>query len=104
MANCWAQVHYLRQRIAKLGHFRLMSAEDQGVPVVAFRLQDTSKYDEHDIALGLKFYGWIVPAYNLPPDVSHVTILRAVVVEDLEAHPKKQADKQKEKPRTVRPC
>jgi glutamate decarboxylase len=30
----------------------------------------------------LRRFGWIVPAYTMPPDAQHVTVLRVVIRED----------------------
>eukprot|EP00898_Chlorokybus_atmophyticus_P008266 jgi/Chlat1/8440/Chrsp80S07922 len=111
MANCWAQVQFLRERIEELGIFKMLSSADMGVPLLAFTLKDDSKYDCYDIAHKLRMHGWILPAYTMAPDASHVTLLRAVVREDfsrslayklaenleevikqLEAHPTKHPD------------
>lgn len=40
------------------------------------------RYDEFQIADGLRRYGWTVPAYTMAPDAQSVTLLRVVVRED----------------------
>jgi glutamate decarboxylase len=41
-------------------------------------------YDEFDIASQLAAErGWMVPAYTLPPNAEHVTIMRALVKQTL---------------------
>ena len=50
------------------------------LPVVAFQLAEERGYDEFDIASQLAAErGWMVPAYTLPPNADHVTIMRALV-------------------------
>ena len=51
---------------------------------MAFRLAGGARYDEFDIAWQLAAErGWMVPAYTLPPNAEHVTIMRALVKETL---------------------
>ncbi len=50
------------------------------LPLVAFQLADGHEYDEFDVASQLAAErGWMVPAYTLPPNAQHVTIMRALV-------------------------
>ena len=51
---------------------------------MAFRLAEPRSYDEFDIAWQLSAErGWMVPAYTLPPNAQHVTLMRALVKETL---------------------
>jgi glutamate decarboxylase len=71
----------LAQAIADIGPFRLVGdpAAEQ-LPLVAFQLADERDYDEFDIASQLAAErGWMVPAYTLPPNADHITIMRALV-------------------------
>ncbi|OAY78604.1 Glutamate decarboxylase 1, partial [Ananas comosus] len=56
--------------------------KDDGVPLVAFSLKDRSRHDEFEVSDFLRRFGWIVPAYTMPPDAQHVTVLRVVIRED----------------------
>jgi glutamate decarboxylase len=71
----------LAKRISETGPFRLVG--DPGaeqLPLVAFQLADDPGYDEFDVASQLASErGWMVPAYTLPPNADHVTIMRALV-------------------------
>ena len=71
----------LASRIADTGRFQLLGAEDEEqLPLVAFKLAEDRGYDEFDIASQLAAErGWMVPAYTLPPNADHVTIMRALV-------------------------
>jgi glutamate decarboxylase len=71
----------LAERIAGVGPFRLIGAEDdERLPLVAFQLAEERNYDEFDVASQLAAErGWMVPAYTLPPNADHVTIMRALV-------------------------
>lgn len=71
----------LKEALGKTGMFNIIS-KDIGVPLVAFSLKDNSKHNEFEISDMLRRYGWIVPAYTMPPDAQHVTVLRVVIRED----------------------
>ncbi|KAL2634665.1 hypothetical protein R1flu_006144 [Riccia fluitans] len=81
MQNCKDNADALKNGIVKTGLFNILS-KDQGVPVVAFSLKDTSNFNEYDLSAQLRSTGWIVPAYTMAPDCKHVTLLRVVVRED----------------------
>ena len=56
------------------------TASAEQLPLVAFQLAEERDYDEFDIASQLAAErGWMVPAYTLPPNAEHVTIMRALV-------------------------
>jgi glutamate decarboxylase len=57
-------------------------SRDEGVPLVAFSLKDHTRHDEFEISDMLRRFGWIVPAYTMPPDAEHVTVLRVVIREE----------------------
>ncbi|WP_425953684.1 glutamate decarboxylase [Xylanimonas sp. McL0601] len=71
----------LAQAIADMGPFRLVGTPGaEQLPLVAFQLAEERGYDEFDIASQLAAErGWMVPAYTLPPNADHVTIMRALV-------------------------
>ncbi len=81
METMQANARLLAQRITDIGEFELVGAEDaEQLPLVAFRLAGEHNYDEFDIASQLASErGWMVPAYTLPPNAEHVTIMRALV-------------------------
>ena len=81
MTNCMDNVNMLRQGLVETGRFEIVS-KDIGVPLVAFSLKDTSNYTVFDISNNLRRYGWIIPAYTMPPDAEHIAVLRVVVRED----------------------
>jgi glutamate decarboxylase len=54
------------------------------LPLVAFKLAEERNFDEFDVAVQLAAErGWMVPAYTLPPNADHVTIMRALVKQTL---------------------
>src|SRR4051794_18257041 len=69
-------------RIRATNRFEIIGEGDPQLPLVAFKLLDTSNYDEFDVAAHLSAVrGWMVPAYTLPPNAENVTVLRALVKE-----------------------
>ncbi|XP_042060645.1 glutamate decarboxylase-like [Salvia splendens] len=81
MENCMKNAMILKEGIAKTGRFDIIS-KDVGVPVVAFSLKDSTNYTVFQISESLRRFGWIVPAYTMPPNAEHVAVLRIVVRED----------------------
>ena len=51
-------------------------------PIVVVRATDPEKLDLMLLSHLLRERGWIVPAYTLPPDAEHITVLRMVVKEN----------------------
>ncbi|PKI65297.1 hypothetical protein CRG98_014335 [Punica granatum] len=81
MENCRENAMVLKEGLEKTGHFNIVSKDD-GVPLVAFSLKDNSRHDEFEISEMLRRFGWIVPAYTMPADAQHITVLRVVIRED----------------------
>jgi glutamate decarboxylase len=85
METMQANAQSLAKRIEEIGEFELVG--DPGaeqLPLVAFQLKGEHNYDEFDVASQLAAErGWMVPAYTLPPNASHVTIMRALVKQTL---------------------
>ncbi|KAB5544913.1 hypothetical protein DKX38_013025 [Salix brachista] len=82
MDNCHENAMVLKEGLEKTGRFKIVS-KDNGVPLVAFSLKDKSRgHDEFEIAETLRRFGWIVPAYTMPADAKHITVLRVVIRED----------------------
>jgi glutamate decarboxylase len=81
METMQANARSLAERIAGIGEFELIGDEGaEQLPLVAFQLTDGHEYDEFDVASQLAAErGWMVPAYTLPPNAQHVTIMRALV-------------------------
>jgi glutamate decarboxylase len=80
METMQANARALAERVAAIGEFRIISSEDQEqLPLVAFQLEGEHNYDEFDVASQLAAErGWMLPAYTLPPNAEHVTIMRAL--------------------------
>jgi glutamate decarboxylase len=82
MENCMESAQTLREGLERIGRFTIISKE-QGVPLVAFTFKSR---DEASLAFKLsselRRFGWIVPAYTMPANLEHMTVLRVVVRED----------------------
>jgi glutamate decarboxylase len=85
METMKANAGALAEAITATGRFVLVGAEaSEQLPLVAFQLAEAGGYDEFDVAAQLAAErGWMVPAYTLPPDAQHVTIMRALVKQTL---------------------
>ena len=74
---------FLAGQLTGGGRFELVGDGPQ-LPLVAFRLAGDPGYDEFDVSAQLAAErGWMVPAYTLPPDAQDVTVLRALVKENV---------------------
>ncbi|KAL5721663.1 glutamate decarboxylase [Ranunculus cassubicifolius] len=81
MENCRDNAMVLKEGLEKTGRFNIVS-KDIGVPLVAFSLKENCYHDEFQISDMLRRFGWIVPAYTMPADAQHITVLRVVIRED----------------------
>jgi glutamate decarboxylase len=84
MHNMQENARALADKLESMGKFELIGADEEQLPLVAFRLRDGYEFDEFDLAWQLSAErGWMVPAYTLPPNAEDVTIMRALVKETL---------------------
>jgi hypothetical protein len=87
MTNCMESARILREGLLCTGRFDIISKE-KGVPLVTFSFKD--KYS-HNSAFKmetlLRRYGWIVPAYTMPANLEHMTVLRALLSGKILADP-----------------
>src|SRR5215204_1822790 len=82
METMQANARALADQIVDIGQFELAGeAGAEQLPLVAFKLTDEPReFDEFDVASQLAAErGWMLPAYTLPPNAEHVTIMRALV-------------------------
>jgi glutamate decarboxylase len=75
----------LADEIVATGFFELVGPADaEQLPLVSFKLTADRGFDEFDVAGQLAAErGWMVPAYTLPPNADHMTIMRALVKRSL---------------------
>jgi glutamate decarboxylase len=81
METMQANARTLAERIVATGQFELVGEPGaEQLPLVAFKLNAERNFDEFDVASQLAAErGWMVPAYTLPPNADHMTIMRALV-------------------------
>jgi glutamate decarboxylase len=66
------------------GDFELIGADQEQLPLVAFKLAGEKNYDEFDVSWQLSAErGWMLPAYTMPPNAENVKVMRALVKETL---------------------
>jgi glutamate decarboxylase len=77
LANAQALAH-------ELGAFDELELLNDGsrYPIVIVRAKDPEKLDLTLLSQLLRARGWIVPAYTLPPNAEHITVLRMVIKEN----------------------
>jgi glutamate decarboxylase len=81
MQNYRDNTTVLQEGIEKMGYFDVVS-KDLGVSLVAFSLKDSSKYTVFEVAVSLRRFGWIVPAYTMSADAEDVAVMCVVIRED----------------------
>ncbi|MGH3993872.1 MAG: pyridoxal-dependent decarboxylase, partial [Pseudonocardiaceae bacterium] len=75
---------FLGDQLKKGGRFELVGEGEPQLPLVCFRLVGETAYDEVDVAAQLAAErGWMVPAYELPPNAQDVMVMRALVKENV---------------------
>src|SRR3954449_948572 len=85
MQSMQANARALAAEIVAIGGFELGGEPGaEQLPLVAFKLAEKRNFDEFDIASQLAAErGWMVPAYTLPPNAEHMTIMRVLVKRSL---------------------
>src|SRR3954469_18219193 len=85
METMQANARALAAEIVAGADFELVGdAGAEQLPLVAFKLTEDRGFDEFDVASQLAAErGWMVPAYTLPPNADHMTIMRVLVKRSL---------------------
>jgi glutamate decarboxylase len=74
----------LAEKLEATGDFELIGADQEQLPLVAFKLAGEKNYDEFDLSWQLSAErGWMLPAYTMPPNAEDVKVLRALVKQTL---------------------
>jgi glutamate decarboxylase len=81
VANVLANAQALARKLGSIEGLELLS-DGSSFPVVALRAGDPQALDLTALSHRLRERGWIVPAYTLPPNAEHVSVLRMVVKEN----------------------
>lgn len=80
MQSMEANARTLVEKLDQCGHFDLIGADEESLPLAAFKLKEGKGYDEFDVSWQLSAErGWMLPAYTMPPDAQEVKVLRALV-------------------------
>ncbi|MCJ1308724.1 hypothetical protein MMC25_002378 [Agyrium rufum] len=84
MLNLTRTSDYLSACLEQLGFIIMSETGGRGLPLVAFRLDPAHKhhFDEFAVAHQLRERGWVVPAYTMAADATHLKLMRVVVRED----------------------
>jgi glutamate decarboxylase len=79
--NCLENAQALAGKLVAMEGLELV-ADGADFPIVALRASDPQAIDLVHLTHMLRERGWIVPAYTLPPNAEHVTVMRMVVKEN----------------------
>jgi glutamate decarboxylase len=81
VAGTLANAQALARKLGDINGLQLLN-DGSDFPIVALRATDPEKTDLTLLSHLLREHGWIVPAYTLPPNAEHITVLRMVVKEN----------------------
>ena len=81
VSSMLANAGALASKISKIDGLELIS-DGSMFPIVTVRATAGSDHDLSALSHLLRERGWIVPAYTLPPNAEHLTVLRLVVKEN----------------------
>ena len=80
---CYDTAAMIASEIVRIGGFTLLHDGDRsrGIPAVTWRIADGADpgFNLFDLADRLRTYGWLVPAYTLPPELQAQTVQRVLV-------------------------
>jgi glutamate decarboxylase len=76
-----ANARSLADKLGAIDGLELLS-DGSAFPIVAVRASDPRQTNLVTISHLLRERGWIVPAYTLPPNAEHITVLRMVIKEN----------------------
>ena len=71
---------YLAKQLRAIGKFHMINS-GATTPSVCVSLKDESRYNAADLVSVLAQRGWIIPAFNMPPDAQGVNVMRMNVKE-----------------------
>jgi glutamate decarboxylase len=81
VAGCLSNASALAGKLDGIEGLQLIN-DGSAFPIVALRATDPAATDLTALSHLLRERGWIVPAYTLPPNAEHVSVLRMVVKEN----------------------
>ena len=71
---------HLSEEIGSMDQFEIVS-DGSAIPVMAFKVRESSPFTVFHVSDLLRSGGWQVPAYTMPADATAVAVLRIVVRE-----------------------
>lgn len=80
VAGILSNAQALAAKLEKIESLELLN-DGSSFPIVALRATDPA-IDLTLVSRRLREHGWIVPAYTLPPNAEHITVLRMVIKEN----------------------
>jgi glutamate decarboxylase len=81
VATILSNAQALASKLAKIDGLQLLT-DGSLFPIVALRASDPKATDLVKLSHLLRERGWIVPAYTLPPNAEHISVLRMVIKEN----------------------
>jgi glutamate decarboxylase len=81
IANALANAQALGRALARIDCLELLNDASR-FPIVVVRAGDPAEVDLVEVSHMLRERGWIVPAYTLPANAEHITVMRMVVKEN----------------------
>jgi glutamate decarboxylase len=81
VASVLANAQALASKLGAIDGLELLN-DGSDFPIVALRASDPQATDLVLLSHLLRERGWIVPAYTLPPNAEHITVLRTVIKEN----------------------
>jgi glutamate decarboxylase len=79
--SCLSNSRALAEKLGTIAGLQTI-ADGSDFPIVAVRAVDPEATDLVQLTHLLRERGWIVPAYTLPPNAEHVTVMRMVIKEN----------------------
>jgi glutamate decarboxylase len=77
--TCQDVAVHIAQTLGSMSQFDVI-ADGRELPVVCFSIsKDVTKYNAYDVSRKLREFGWLVPAYTMPPNRADLVVLRVVV-------------------------
>ena len=80
MENLRDVAMHLSSAIGQMGPFEIVS-DGSAIPVLSFKMKDSSLFSVFHVSDHLRMGGWQVPAYTMPDNATDVAVLRVVVRE-----------------------
>ena len=81
IANVLSNAQALAHKLGAFDQLELLNDASR-YPIVVVRANDPEELDLTLLSQLLRARGWIVPAYTLPPNAEHITVLRMVIKEN----------------------